>query len=239
MINILAIVFFGFMSLPSFGYAAGEPTKPAGTYGSVSPTSTGGVNQALVKSIPAYSTERLPNVGWWFCGQAAMSSAINYLRGGTVDTDKKLSQLTFFHDQLKITQPGYEDDINNPHREANIDALKDVINTYKSDEFSAAIKKGGDAPEGRAFVRDAMLEHLNLPNSVVVALSTIEVSGVNYGHFIVIYKIEYKPSDASGGKVYYWDPYYNSKYSKPFKELMDKMIAWPREKYSVILISRK
>lgn len=197
-----------------------EAAKPAGIYQVRSdkmPTKTGGVAQSLATQIPSYRSEG--GAGWWFCGHAAMATAINYSRQGSVTTATKITQLQWFHDQLKRYQGNYALD---PHRQASIDALLSIIKSEEADEFSVK-KITGFGSSGRASVRDQMLETLKDYSSYAVVLSKTTINGVDYGHFYAVYKIDYRPSTSTGGTVYFWDPYRGALGSMDFGRLMDGM----------------
>src|SRR4051812_45808950 len=139
------------------------------------------VNQQLVKQTPAYIAAN--GSGWWFCGQAAMASAINLLRGNAVSDSTKVTQLQWFHEQLLVTPiTNFPYNAAN-HYEANIDALQKVTNAHP--EFVVLPKVYTST---RSIARDDMMSALDA-GYLVVALAQITISGHVYGHYKTVYKI--------------------------------------------------
>lgn len=187
----------------------------------ISPTSSGCVNQNYVTATWGYQNEGGAQNGWYFCGQAAVSTAINYLRQGYVSYNTKLSQLQWFHDELKHHQGDYQS-ITNPHREANIDALFRILYSHKRGEFNVPIpvKTGDD----RQAAINAMLRTLSYRNRYIIALSQKYVGSSLFGHYYVVYKINYNPASSTLGTIYFADPYNGSRYgSMAFSSFLTKM----------------
>lgn len=154
------------------------------------PTSTGGVDQALIRKTPAYIDSK--ETGWWVCGHAALLSAINFMRQGSVTEAHKITQLQWTHDRLRELQTGYA---TSDHKEASIDALEKVVARHKSDEFAIRKIHGMD----RSVVRDEMLRTLDRHSSYAIALTQIEINGHLFGHFVAIHYIDYRPGTEQGG----------------------------------------
>jgi len=168
---------------------------------------------------------------WWFCGQAAVSTAFNCLRGEYVSRSTGASQLEFFHVKLKLKQNGYS---TSEHKEADIDALSAVINIYKGTEFESIKRTTTTRNTAKQMMYDALSA-----NHYIVALSQISIGGTNYGHYMVVYKIHRDPNAATGGTVYYADPYTGAFGNKSFAAFLDGMRDTPTvSRYSFLEISR-
>lgn len=172
------------------------------------------VNQSLVKQTPAYIAAN--GSKWWFCGQAAMASAMNLLRGTAITNSGKVTQLEWFHQQLRATPiTGFPYDAAH-HYEANIDALRKIADAHP--DFVVAAKEWTTV---RATSRDHMMSALDA-GYLVVALGEIIVDGVTYGHYKAVYKIEYDAAPgANGGWVYYADPYTGLPKKEAFSVFLD------------------
>ncbi len=168
------------------------------------------VNQSLVTEIPSYTGS-----GWWFCGQAAVASAINLLRNVPIAKEGKLTQLEWFHQRLLATPiQGYPYTYAG-HYEANIDALRIVTDAHP--EFVVPAKEWTTV---RATARDKMKSALD-NGYLVVALGEITINNVKYGHYMAVYKIEHIPAEPTGGWVYYADPYTGLPKKQAFSTFLD------------------
>lgn len=183
------------------------------------PNATGGVDQSLAKSTWSYRNDG--GKGWWWCGHAALASAINFMRGKPVSTSKKVEQLQWLHERLTARQGGAHRYVSDPNRQASLDGMMAVVNQDKFEEFSARKITSPD----RAYVRDELLDTLRLHSSYAIALMTIEIGGRRYGHFVALYKIDYQPGTRYGGTAHYWDPYAAAERTLPLAKLLDGMLA--------------
>lgn len=236
MATALAIIVMGFMGVGCIAPASDSDDNTVDTTGDIdgdseataeaaselvthgTMTVTNGtliVNQALVKQTPSYVAAN--GSGWWFCGQAAMASAINLIRGNA--NSGKVTQLEWFHQQLLATPiAGYPYTAAN-HYQANIDALRKVTDSHP--EFVVPAKV---YTSKRTTARDGIMQSLD-NGYLVVALAQITIGGVAYGHYKTVYKIEHDAAANTGGWVYYADPYTGLPKKEAFSTFLDGMGA--------------
>ncbi|MEM9463574.1 MAG: hypothetical protein AAGF11_56070 [Myxococcota bacterium] len=174
--------------------------------------SGGVVNQGLV-----YNIWGNPGVFWYFCGQSATSTAINFARGNSLSTGSKVTQLTWFHDRLKAREWHYNND--NPNSagsyETRIDWLWDLMQDEKSGEFSTEDHVTGSRDGSKSWM------HSQLDNGAFVVALTETNAG--YGHFVAIYAIDYQPFQNGGGTVYFGDPLTGTLETRGYTAFLDDM----------------
>jgi len=178
------------------------------------PIEAGIVKQSLASQTPSYQDEG--GSGWWWCGHAAVATAINQLRQESVTQAEKIVQLDWIHERLKERETEYQ--VNNPHREASIDWLNKWMRDEKDDDFICAKYYNTD----REKVKQAMFGKLD-SNHYLVALSGITINGTTYGHFYVVFKIWFEPTHSQGGEAKVIDPYSGTIKNIGFKTLLDGM----------------
>ncbi|MGK3968352.1 hypothetical protein WMF38_29745 [Sorangium sp. So ce118] len=178
---------------------------------SIWPASSEIVYEFLSSEIPSYTGPE----SWWFCGHAAVATAINHLRNSNGPPKSgQIAQLEWFHQELvALPQPGYSRD---PHRQASIDALKDIMVSEKGVEFETRKV----ATWSRETAKAEMASALTAGNYVVA----LGLTGGGIGHFYTVYKIDYDATDGvHGGHVYYSDVLTDDFDSMGFKEFLDGM----------------
>jgi hypothetical protein len=200
---------------------------PFGTW----PSSSQIVSEWLSNNIPSYPN----NIGvnqWWFCGHAAVSTAINHLRQKAPTTSEQITQLQWFHDMLGVYQGSSY--TNDPHRQASIDALKSIMVSEKGAEFTTSKVVAWD----REVAKNELAAALNGGN-YVVALGLTD-NGV--GHFFTVYKIKMQAADPTGqgGMVYFSDVLPDAFGSMGFKTFLDRMRdAGTPNQWSFLKIKKK
>jgi hypothetical protein len=208
----------------------------AGNYGlAKAPTARCGVNQQLATII---RTEERQSGSWWFCGHAAIATAMNIHRNGmdqsgryTLTDTMKTEQLRWFHHQFTANYATYSSDFN---RQANIDWINKIVQTLKADEFS--IYKFYKSSAYRPTFRDMLLTELQA-GAIIVCLASIKVSGSVFGHFTTPWRINYQPA-TGGGTIYYFDPYLNTFTSKSFASYLDSMVNFYGH-YSALILKKR
>lgn len=156
---------------------------------------------------------------WWFCGQAATATAINFARDTTPTDSEKTTQLQWIHDRLKALYTGAGYSVNDPAGPyaAKITWLSDLMKNEKSGEFVTTTLTTSD----RETVKYNMTNALD-NGAYVVALN--QTSG-GVGHYLTVYAIDYQPLKSGGGTVYYGDVLYNSLGTVDFSTFLDRMKA--------------
>lgn len=193
-----------------------------GTYPNPKVKTAGVVNEYLAQYIPSNTKQ----VFWWFCGQSATATAINFARGDSPSDATKKVQLQWFHDRLKFYQPtNYS--LSDPLKlggkfATRIDWLYDLMKADKSGDFITTVltPTSGTAEEMRESIKLKMGQALD-GGAFVVGLNRTSDFGV--GHFLTVYAINYQPLQAEGGTVYYGDPLNGSLGTVGFKTFLDRM----------------
>jgi len=172
------------------------------------------VDENLAKQIP----DNPNGTFWYFCGQAASATAINFARGTAPTTSSKITQLQWFHDRLEARQ-GSSYSINDPAGPyaAKISWLSSLLQDEKSTEFATTTLTSGD----RETIKYNMTQALDA-GAYVVALNQTDSA---IGHYLTVYAIDYQPSKAGGGTVYYGDVLYGNLGSVNFTLFLDRMKA--------------
>lgn len=209
-----------------------EQALSDGTYSVSTPAASSQiVSEWLSNKIPSYPA----NIGqnqWWFCGHAAVATAINHLRQKSPTEAEQITQLQWFHDKLIQYQgSSYTGD---PHRQASIDALKSIMANEKGNEFTTSKEATWD----REIAKNAMAAALS-SGHYVVALGQTN-NGI--GHFLTVNKIVMKANDPSGqgGTVYFSDVLYDAPGQLGFKTFLDRMkAAGTPGQYSFLKIKKK
>lgn len=222
--------------VPSLALPIHAHALDAGNYGlATAPAARCGVNQQLAATI---RIEEGQSGNWWFCGHAAISTAINIHRNGMDQSGRyyltdsmKTDQLRWFHYRFTEGFAAYSSD---PNRQANIDWINKVMQTYKSDEFT--IYKLYKSSLYRSTFRDTLLNELKA-GAIIVALSSITLSGTTFGHFTTPWRVNYQPA-SGGGTIYYFDPYLNSFTSKSFSSYLDSMVNYYGH-YSALVLKKR
>ncbi|AGP37904.1 hypothetical protein [Sorangium cellulosum] len=210
------------------GEASGEVTS-SGLHGSLSSVSSGSVvDEALAKQI----SENASHDFWYFCGQSATATAINFARRTSPTDAAKVGQLQWFHDRLKARQSTYSlRDPAGPYA-ARIDWLYNLMLDEKASEFTASWL----TTSNRETVKGRMMQALD-SGAYVVALNQTD-SGV--GHYLTVYAIDYQPTVSGGGTVYYGDVLYNNLDAEHFTVFLDRMLAQSeRGLYNAFSVKKK
>jgi len=204
-----------------------------GTYvvpSAIAPANSQIVFEFLSNSIPSYPA----NIGqnqWWFCGHAAVATAINHLRQTSPTKTQQITQLQWFHDKLGVYQSGYSSD---PHRQASIDALRAIMVNEKSAEFTTTKVATWDRETAKTQMANALRS-----GSYVVALSLTD-NGI--GHFLTVNKIvmQASASNGQGGTAYFSDVLFDRPGQLGFKTFLDRMKnAGTVGQYSFLKISKR
>lgn len=191
-----------------------EHVLSAGWYGSLSSVKSGAVvDEYLAKDL----TQNANHAFWWFCGQSATATAINFARGGTPPTTAaKLGQLQWIHDRLDSRVDAYS--INTGPYLSRIDWLYNLLIEEKSSDFTTTILN----TSSRDTIKERMFTALST-GGYVVALNKTSQNGV--GHFLTVYAINFQPAQAQGGTVYFGDPYTNKLGTRGFTDFLDWMLS--------------
>lgn len=195
-----------------------------GQYPNPKVTTAGVVNEYLAKDIPSNPNHTF----WWFCGQSATATAINFARGSSPSTSTKKTQLQWLHDRLKVQQPtnySASDPLGLGGKYASrIDWLYNLMIAEKSDEFTTTVltPKTGTAAEMRSEIKLKMGQALD-GGAFVVGLNRTSDTGA--GHFLTVYALNYQPTQPEGGTVYYGDPLDGSLGTVGFKTFLDRMLS--------------
>jgi hypothetical protein len=199
----------------SAGEAASELTSTGlhGTLGSVSSGSV--VKEGLAKQL----SDNPHHAFWWFCGQAATATAINFARGASPTDEAKVMQLQWIHDRLKdLHAPAYSvNDSEGPYA-VRIDWLFDLMKNEKSNEFETTWLTSSDRESAKANMMKALDS-----GAYVVGLNRTSDTGP--GHFLTVYAIDYQPTAAGGGTVYFGDVLSNKLDTANFKDFLDRMLS--------------
>lgn len=195
------------------------------------PTEYQVVNQRLVKDTWSYKNSKAS--GWYFCGHAAFASAFNILRDDNPGKDKMVSQLEWFHTKLKQYQPGYT---NSRHKQASGDYLLKVVNKEKSNEFWSSKR----TTTTRDNIKKSLHKSIRTSNQFPVVLSQAKVGSKWYGHFYVVYKVDYQPGISGGGTVYFADPLYGRLGTMGYTTFLNKMRdGGTKGRYSLWIVGKK
>lgn len=211
-------------SLPASGATA------SGFHGSLGSVSSGSVvKEDLAKQLSDNPSHNF----WWFCGQASTATAINFARKSSPTDATKIGQLQWFHDRLKARQKSAYSiyDLVGPYA-ARIDWLYNLMLSEKSSEFAVSWLNSSN----RETVKANMMQALD-NGAYVVALN--QTSG-GTGHYLTVYAIDYQPTAAGGGTVYYGDVLLNKLDTAQFKVFLDRMISQSdRGVYNAFSVKKK
>lgn len=153
---------------------------------------------------------------WYFCGQAATATAINFARGTEPTDDVKIMQLQWIHYQLRERHSDYRDNDPWGPYAASLAWLLDLMEKEKSNEFAITDLRSRKRDEAK----DNMMSALDRGAYVVALNQTKE----GIGHFLTVYAIDYQPRMSGGGTVFYGDVLYNKLDSVNFTLFLDRML---------------
>jgi len=151
----------------------------------------------------------------WVCAHASLATSLNLLRGNYVSNSTKKSQLIYIDSWLEGKYGS--DYTSDPHRQASIDQLQKFMGTKTSEFYSE--KKYSSS---RSTIKSLMINSLR-NDYLVLALAQTVTNSNTFGHFYVVYAINYQPTQYGGGTVYYADPNTGGFGTMYFSTFLDRM----------------
>ena len=177
------------------------------------------VNQHLVKKVKGYQK------GWYFCGQSAWATAFNILRSDR--NANKVKQLEYFHKKLSK----YASYANSYRKEADGNLLAKITNGRS--DFKVLHKTTTSRKYAKSYLHEALVSS---KHQLPIVLSQLKVNGGTFGHFYVVYKVDYR----DGGKVYYADPSTGRTGSMIYSNFLNGMKdAGTKGRYSFWIVRKK